>query len=169
MILSFFLKSVSCIYIILQEYEFAWPGVWTQKKYRSLWPTFHGHWLCITTWIQFDVWTSYFSIMGHYHTSFDLKINVGLCDLSFLSYIPNAIWCMSIIFSDNGTVRPKLWPHSKYKSTWPIFHDLVIHLLDYLIDKQQSWYNSSMWHTRLALSSICISVTYILWSSDFAS
>ena len=28
--------------------------------------------------------------------------------------------------SDNETVWPKLWPQSKYKSIWPIFHGLVI-------------------------------------------
>ena len=66
-----------------------------------------------------------------------------------LSYISKTIWCMSDIFSDSETVWPKLWPQNKYKSTWPIFHGLVIH--------------------TLTLPSICRSVTYILWSSDFAS
>ena len=33
---------------------------------------------------------------------------------------------MSVIFSDNGIVWPKFWPQCKYKSTWHIFHDLVI-------------------------------------------
>ena len=33
---------------------------------------------------------------------------------------------LSVIFSDNETVWPKFWPQSKYKSTWPMFHGLVI-------------------------------------------
>ena len=38
-------------------------------------------WFYITSWRQFDVWTSYFGFMGHYDMTFDLKINVGLCYL----------------------------------------------------------------------------------------
>ena len=78
---------------------------------------------------------------------------------------------MSVIFSDNETVWPKLWPQSKYKSAWPIFHDLVI-LLN--IFKIIWWMNIivgimiSVTHI-LTLASICRPVTYILWSSDFAS
>ena len=88
-----------------------------------------------------------------------------------LSYIPKTIWCMSVIFSDNETVWPKLWPESKYKSTWPLFHGLVI-LLN--IFKIIWWMNIivgrmvSVTHS-LTLSSIYRSVTYILWSSNFAS
>ena len=92
---------------------------------------FMVQWFCITSWRLFNVWTSYFGIKGQYDLTFDLKINVGLCDLYFmvhwlLSYISKTIWCISVIFSDNETVWPKLWPQSKYKSTWPIFHGLVI-------------------------------------------
>ena len=32
----------------------------------------------------FDVWTSYFGIMSRHDTIFDLKINVGWCDLYFM-------------------------------------------------------------------------------------
>ena len=55
-----------------------------------------------------------------------------------------------------------------YKSTWPIFHGLVILLIIFniiLMDEHQ-WI--SVTH-RLTLPNICRSVTYILWSSDFAS
>ena len=38
---------------------------------------------------------------------------------------------MNAIYSDNETVRPKLWPQNIYRSTLPIFHGLVI-LLDIL-------------------------------------
>ena len=43
-----------------------------------------------------------------------------------MSYISKTIWCMSAIFSVNETAWLKFWPQSKYKSTWPIFHGLVI-------------------------------------------
>ena len=80
--------------------------------------------------------------------------NVGLCDLHFMLqwFCPiffKIIWCLSVIFSDNETVWPKLWPQSKYKSTWPIFHGLVI-LLN--IFKIIWWMNiivgktGSVWH-----------------------
>ena len=100
------------------------------------------------------VWTSYFGIMGQYYPTFDLKINVGLCDLYFMvqwfwSYISKTIWCMSVIFSDNETVWPKLWPQSKYKSTWPIVHGLVSLLIifkNYLMYEHHSWYHGTVWH-----------------------
>ena len=101
-----------------------------------------------------------------------------------LSYISKTIWCMIVIFSDNETVWPKLWRQSKYKSTWPIFHGLMIlHnfwlplttlsgmlvvsslFADWAILGFAILYRNS----RFCISSICRSVTYILWSSDFAS
>ena len=83
-----------------------------------------------------------------------------------LSYIAKTIWCISVIFSDNETVWPKLWPQSKYKWTWPIFHGLVILLNIFKIF--DGWTSLSVTH-RLTLPSICRSVTYILWSNHFAS
>ena len=35
-------------------------------------------------------------------------------------------YLMLIVISDNKTVWPKLGPQNKYRSTWPIFHGLVI-------------------------------------------
>ena len=88
-------------------------------------------WFCVTSRRLFDVWTSYFGIKGQYDLTFDLKINVGLYDLYFMVQwlcliSPKTIWCMSVLFSVNEIVWPKLWPQSKYKSTWHIFHGLVI-------------------------------------------
>ena len=34
--------------------------------------------------LKTDVWASYFRIMSQYDTTFDLKINVGHCDLYFM-------------------------------------------------------------------------------------
>ena len=36
------LKTIWCMNIILSDYEWVWPYVWAQNKYRSLWPIFHG-------------------------------------------------------------------------------------------------------------------------------
>ena len=115
--------------IIIWDYESVWPKVLPQNKYRSLWPIFYVQWFCVTFWRLFFVWTSYFGIKGQYYLTFDLKINVGLCDLYFmvqwLCLLSLRLFDARVIFSDE-TVRPKLWPQSKYKSTWPIFHGLVI-------------------------------------------
>ena len=75
-----------------------------------------------------------------------------------LSYrcISKTIWCMSVIFSDNETVWPKLWPQSKYKSTWHIFHGLVILLNLFKIS----------WWMNIIVGTMDM---YIFWSSDFAS
>ena len=62
-----------------------------------------------------------------------------------LSYISKTIWCMNVIFSDNETVWPNHWPQSKYKSTWPIFHGLVILLNIFKINIKVG-INESVWH-----------------------
>ena len=92
---------------------------------------FMAQWFWVMSWRLFDVWTSYFWIKGQYNLMFDLKIKVGLCDLYFRVQLlclisPRLFDAWVSFFSDNETVWPKLWPQSKYKSTWPIFHGLVI-------------------------------------------
>ena len=82
-ILPYILKTIWCMYIILQEYESAWPDIW---------PTINiGHcdlysmvqWFCPIhmSWRIFDVWTLLFGIMSQYELMFDLKIKVDYCDL----------------------------------------------------------------------------------------
>ena len=39
---------------------------------------------CLISWRLFDIWTPYFRIMRQYDTTFNLKINVGRCDLYFM-------------------------------------------------------------------------------------
>ena len=91
---------------------------------------FMVHWFCIISWRLFDVWSSLFGIMNQYCPAFDLIINVGHCDLYFMvqwfCLISKTIWWMGVIFSDNETVWRKLWPQNEYRSTWHIFHGLVI-------------------------------------------
>ena len=89
---------------------------------------FMVQWFCVTSWRLFDVWTSYLGIKGQYDLTFDLKINVGLYDLYFmvqwLCLISPRLFDAWVSYFQ--TVWPKLWPQSKYKSTWPVFHGLVI-------------------------------------------
>ena len=89
-----------------------------------------------------------------------------------LPYISKTIWWMSVIFSDNEIGWPKLWPQNKQRSTWPLFHGLVI-LLN--IFKIIGWMNiivgiMDQCDTKIYfIKYTCRSVTFILWSSDFAS
>ena len=41
-------------------------------------------WFYVAPCRQFNVWTSYFWIMDQYDLTFDLKINVSLCDIYFM-------------------------------------------------------------------------------------
>ena len=84
---------------ILWDYESVWPDVWPKNKCRSLWPIFHGP-LIMPYIFVFDGWMSYFwkmsqciymrymnTILWDYESvwsMFDLKINVGHCDLYFM-------------------------------------------------------------------------------------
>ena len=90
---------------------------------------FMVQWFCVISWRLFDVWTSYFGIMGHYDQPFDLKINVGHCDLYFMDQwfclMPQRLFGWVSYFQIMRQGDP-LWPQSKYKSTWPIVHGLVI-------------------------------------------
>ena len=77
LILPYPLKTMWCMNIILWDYESVWPNVWPQNKCSSLW-------FCLLSWRLFDIWTSLFGIMSQYDMTFDLKINVGHCDLYFI-------------------------------------------------------------------------------------
>ena len=82
--LPFILKTIWYMNIILWDYESVWPDVWLQNKCRSLWPYFMVLWFCLVSWRPSEVWISYFRIMSQYDPTFDLKINVGHCDLYFM-------------------------------------------------------------------------------------
>ena len=76
-ILPYILKTIWCMNILLQDYDQTFD---LKNKSRSLWPVFHGPVILPCILKTFDVWTSYFWIMSQY----DLKINVGHCDLYFM-------------------------------------------------------------------------------------
>ena len=81
-ILPFNLKNSWCMNIILLDYESVLPNVWPKNKCRSLCPTFHGpvilpnilKTICCMNIILWDY--------ELYDPAFDLKINVGHCDLN---------------------------------------------------------------------------------------
>ena len=87
---------------------------------------------CLIFWRLFDVCTSYFGIMNPYDLRFDLKINVGQCDLyipifnsrMILPFILKTIRCVNIIIWDYDSVWPYVWPQNKCRSH--IFHGQVI-------------------------------------------
>ena len=84
-ILSYILKSISCMYIILWDYESVWPEVWPQNKCRSLWPIFYGP--VIWPYLMNIIWCmkkSLFGIINQFYSTFDLKVDVGYCDLYFM-------------------------------------------------------------------------------------
>ena len=82
------LKTIWCMNIIIWDYVSVWPKVWPQNKYRWLWLIFHGPVIfSVTSWRLFDVYTSYFGIMGQYGPMFDGNINVCLCDLYFMVHL----------------------------------------------------------------------------------
>ena len=117
--------------IIIWDYESVRPKVLPQNKYRSLWLYFMVQWFCVISWRLFDVWTSYFGIKGQYDLMFDPKINVGLCDLYFMVQwlcliSPRLFDAWVSYFQIMRQCDPNFDLKSKYKSTWPIFHGLVI-------------------------------------------
>ena len=61
-----------------------WHNLWPQYDFKSLWPIFHGQWVCPISESPFDIWTSYFQIMKWHDTVFNLNMNVSHCDLYFM-------------------------------------------------------------------------------------
>ena len=64
-ILSYILKTVWRVNIILRDYESVWLDVWPQNKYRSLWPIFHGPLILpyiLTIWYMNSILWDYESV-----------------------------------------------------------------------------------------------------------
>ena len=95
-ILPCILKTIWCTDIIIWDYESVWPDIWPKNKCMSLCLYFiMVQWFCVIYWRLFDVWTSYFGIMGqHNRQTFDLKINIYHCDLYFMD------WCLKDYLMD---------------------------------------------------------------------
>ena len=88
-------------------------GSWSEGQHDLY---FMVQWFCLISWRLFDVWTSFFGIMNQYDPRFDLKINVGHCDLYFMVHavilpcILKTIWYMNIIIWDYESVLCDIWP-----------------------------------------------------------
>ena len=101
-------------------------GSWSEGHHDLY---FTVQWFCLISWRLFDIWTPYFGIMSQYDSTFDLKINVGHCDLYhgpvILSYILKTIWYMNTILWDYESVWPDVWPKNVvqwfYLISWRLF------------------------------------------------
>ena len=98
------------------------------------------------SWRLFDVWGSYFGIMSQYDPTFDLKINVGHCDLYFMVQCFCLIsWRLFDVWTSYfgiESVWQNIWPQNKCRSLWTIFHGPVI--LPYIL--KTIWYmNTILW------------------------
>ena len=158
-ILPYILKTIWCIYIILWDYESVWPEVWPQNKCRSLWPIFYGPVILPLK----TIWCMNIIISDYESVSPDIWLQNKCRSLwpifhgpVILPYILKTIRCMYIIIWDYESVWPEVWPQNKCRWLWPIFYVPVI--LPCI----------SVTH-RLTLPSICRTVTYIFWSSNFDS
>ena len=102
---------------------------------------FMVQWFCLISWRLFDIWPPYFGIMSQYGPMFDLKINVGHCDLYFMvewfcliSWRLFDVW--TPLFGIMSLVDPEVYPKHKCRSLWPIVHGPVI--LPYIL--KTIWY-----------------------------
>ena len=160
--------------IIIWDYESIWPDAWPQNKCRVLWPIFHGPVNLCLSWRLFDVCTWSFRIMTQYDLTFDLKVNVGYCDLYFmvqwLCLIP--WWLFRVWTSLFGIMN-------QYDPT----HDLKInvgHLPIFRVPVILCYILKTIWCMNIILGDYgsvwpdiwpqnkCMSLTYISWSTDFA-
>ena len=107
--------------------ESVWPDVWPQNKCWSLRPIFYGP---VPSWSLFDVWTSYFGIMSQYDTTFNLKINVGHCDLYFMvQWFCLISWRLSDIWTPYFGIMSQydlMFDLKIFVGHWSIFHGPVI-------------------------------------------
>ena len=131
-IVPYTLKTISCMNIIIWDYESVWPDASPQNKCRTLWPIFHGP--VILCYILKTIWCMNIIILGDYGSVWPDVWPQNKCMSLWpifhgpliLPYISKTIWWVRVIVLDNETVWHKLWPQNKYRSTWPIFHGLVI-------------------------------------------
>ena len=133
---------------------------------------FMVQWFYFISWRVFDVWMSYFWIMSRCDGMFNLKINVGHCEVTVsMTYILQSFACYIedyLIYEHHTLGWLDVWPKSKCRSMWPIFHGSVI--LPYIL--KTIWCtivilcdNESVWCEPKNIRSQWPS---FLWSNDFA-
>ena len=168
-ILSYILKTIWCMYIILWEYESVWPDVWPKINvgYYDLYSMVQ--WFCLISWRLCDVWTILFGIMSQYDPNFYLKINIGHYDLYFMVQ-----WFCLISWRLFDVCTLYFGSMNQYDQTF----DLKINVghCDLYSMVQWfcliSWRLFDVWTLLLGNESVWPKVLpqnkYILWSSDFA-
>ena len=129
----------------------------TSNNCRLLWPIFHGpvilRYILKSIWmLSFDVWTSYFGIMRHYDQTFDLKINVGHCDLYFMvQWFCLISWrlfdvCRSYFEIWISMTRGLTSKYMKVIVTYILWSsDFALYLEDYLMYENHYWDYDSLW------------------------
>ena len=87
-------------------------------------------WFCLISWRLFDVCTSYFGGMDQYDLTFDLKINIGHCDLySMFQWFCLISWRLSDVWTLLFGIMSRYDPKSDLKINighCNIFHGPVI-------------------------------------------
>ena len=81
--MPYILKTIWCMNIILWDYESVWPDIWPQNKViviHILWSSDFALYLEVCLMCDHR----YLGLLSQYDPMFDLKINVGHCDLYFL-------------------------------------------------------------------------------------
>ena len=103
---------VSCVNIILSDYESVWPEVWLWNKCRSHWPLFHSPMILPFILKSISCINTYFQIIVQYHPV--LAQNKWHSDLYFTVQWLNFIlwrifWWVNIILLDYESVGPQVW------------------------------------------------------------
>ena len=121
-------------------------------------------WFCLISWRLFDVCTSYFGSMNQYDPSFDLKINVGHCDLYSM-----AQWFYLIAWRLFDVCTSYFGSMNQYDPTF----DLKINVCHCDLYSMVQWFCLLSWRlfdvwTLLfgIMSQYDLKIN-ILWSSDF--
>ena len=157
-IVPYTLKTISCMNIIIWDYESVWPDAWPQIKCRSLWPI-TVHWFCLISWRLFDICTR---SMNQYDPTFDLRINVGNCDLYFtVQWFCLISWRLFDICTRSM---------NQYDPTFDLrinVGNCDLYFMVYLMDECHIFKYATVWH-KLSPQNKYVNMTYISWSSDFA-
>ena len=129
-IMPFSLKTISCMNIIIWDYESVWSNSWPQNKCRSLWTIFHGP--VILCYILKTFWCVNIRLWDYGLVWLEVWPQNRLCHCDLFSWSTDfALYLEDYLMDECHIIRywesvTKSWPQNKCRSTWPIFHGLVI-------------------------------------------
>ena len=112
-ILAYILKTISCMYIVLWDYESVWPEVWPQINVGHCDLYFTVQWFCLVSWrlwcMNVIIWY-YESVWPNVWPQNNCRsLWPILQGPVILCYILKTIWCMNIILWDYESVLPDVW------------------------------------------------------------